>query len=255
MTTEEQKELDDARRRREEELLLLLLLLIAGAYSQSFVTGDAAGVFRTMLLGNGVTAIAESMAETHLDAEEIAIKRYGLGLEIDPAFTLAELIELYTAQAREMADAMVESLLKALAANGGDIEAALIAAKYTRSDSTNIEIGVERQIVSASNGGLVVGALQGGRITGLRHVSVLDDRTSEICIERGKGTGIQLPANHPYWLKNWPSLHGHCRSIIEPLLGVYEESTRLPEIPPAPGYGKAPAAVVKWLKRAGRVAA
>jgi hypothetical protein len=78
----------------------------------------------------------------------------------------------------------------------------------------------------------------------LRHISVLDAVTSDICWQRA---GLTLPANDVYWFSNLPPLHGHCRSFIQVLLGDVKHSERRPNIPPAAGYGQAPAGFIESL--------
>jgi SPP1 gp7 family putative phage head morphogenesis protein len=75
----------------------------------------------------------------------------------------------------------------------------------------------------------------------LMYDAVLDSRTTEICRARN---GTVLPADHPWWSRNWPPLHFNCRSGVRPLTeaearrrGVAQET---PSVSPQPGFGMAP---------------
>lgn len=78
------------------------------------------------------------------------------------------------------------------------------------------------------------------RLYGLRHVSVMDSRTSDICRARD---AVRLPPSDPWWLSNWVQLHWHCRSSIIPIFHPFTATPQddLPYgIPPQPGFGRAP---------------
>ncbi len=176
MTDAEIKELDRKRREREDELILLLLLLLGYGVSiaegepqpvstldlpegvtapvaPGRVSGGGVDVLARLLRTTGAEEIALSMADAHLDAFAI----FGTGVEPDRE----ALAKQYAPQAREMADAMVEAIKQA----GGDTLAdSLLLAKYSRSDSRGIELGAERQIVSASNAGLIDGGIHSPRV-------------------------------------------------------------------------------------------
>jgi uncharacterized protein with gpF-like domain len=83
-------------------------------------------------------------------------------------------------------------------------------------------------------------------VTGLRHVSTVDDRTTAICLERD---GLQLPLDDPYWQSNTPALHFRCRSVLVPLTHDFEPSARLPTVPPMAGFGAAPAGFIQSFQR------
>lgn len=287
MTAEELKALDQRRKDREDELILLLLLLLGWGVTQSLADTDGAtevpvggnrpteasltrlaGILRTQ----GVEEIAGSMADAHLDAFAIfgsgdagpepdlnaigrSVRRADSELDVPSIFKSRPLVlpdrdELardYTPAAAEMADAMVDAIRQA---KGDTLAESLLLAKYSRSDSTGLELGAERQIVTASNAGLIGGAIvrrDGPRLEGFRHVSVIDDRTTKICTERDT---LQLPARDPYWEFNWPSLHWHCRSVIAPIFVPFKASDWRPRTPPDMGFGRMPAAVRRMIRRA-----
>lgn len=243
----------DRRKREEEELLLLLLLIDDGAH-----TDDAATSIRSALSTRGVGVMAETMAEAHIDGAAIHADVHTLA-RIDAG--RADLIRQYTPQAQATAQAMADAIKTAIdeykptaeqPAND-IIREALKKAGYTAEHPRNLKIGIERNVVSAGNAGLVAGGIAsvtrtGGapkKPPGLRHVSVIDVRTTDICLPRD---GLQLACNHPYWRENWPSLHPRCRSIIFPLVGDYDAAESIRNfLRPDPGYGIAPAAVIESL--------
>lgn len=260
MTAEELKALDQKRKDREDELVLLLLLLLG--YGLSIAEGERPSV-STLELPEGVTApvvaprvsggdvdalarllrttgaeeIALSMAEAHLDA---------FALFGDAPPDREDLARQYAPQAAEMSGAMMDAIRQA---GGATLAESLLLAKYSRSDSTGLELGAERQIVTASNAGLIDGAIRrtsGPRLEGFRHVSVLDDRTTKTCTER---SGLQLPATDPYWAVNWPSLHWRCRSTVVPIFGPFKASDWRPRTSPDVGFGRMPATVRRMIRR------
>jgi hypothetical protein len=243
VTPEQIEQIERERREREDEYVLLLLLLLALGFSQG---GDDRLTFlRRLLLTLGVITIAESMADSHLAAFAIlAIGAQATGRD--------ELIRQYTPMAREAADAMVDTLTAETARAGGDVSEGLRLAGYSRSNSTGLELGAERNVVTASNAGLFEGAAAKfglDAILGFRHVSFLDEVTTDICRERH---GLSLPTAHRYWRDNWVSLHFHCRSWIVPLVEPFTPSETLPTTPPMDGFGRAPLPVLMLLDRVGR---
>jgi hypothetical protein len=83
-------------------------------------------------------------------------------------------------------------------------------------------------------------------VTGLRHLSVLDSGTTEICRERD---GLQLPISDPYWRSGGvPSLHWRCRSVLEPLFHDFEPSQWRPVTQPMPGFGMNPVPFIRAVQ-------
>jgi hypothetical protein len=78
-----------------------------------------------------------------------------------------------------------------------------------------------------------------GLVTGLAHISIMDNRTTPICKDRHE---LRLPLNHPYWRSGQavPPLHFRCRSALRVLVGEFTPSDQLPTIPPMPGFGGGP---------------
>lgn len=72
-----------------------------------------------------------------------------------------------------------------------------------------------------------------GVVRAFRHVSILDERTTEIC---NHADGTTLAADHPYWLTHWPPLHWNCRSVVVPMYGAFDE-TEVPDVTPIAGFG------------------
>jgi hypothetical protein len=264
------------RRRREDELLLILLLLlwqVERDASMAAVHGfDASQVIRTMLAGNGVTGhrgaaprIARAMAQAHRDGYRRAGLMAGTtSIARADAGPLQELALLYGAHAQAMADAMASTLANAVSAavaearfNGAGLSGLRRAVHdtfdkrgYTRANSYGVEQGVERAIVAAHNGGILMGArdipdLLPSLLVSLRHRSVLDNRTTEICTERN---GLTLPANDVYWYTGGvPPLHPGCRSVLQVLVGDFKASAWRPMVPPMQGWGQAPLGMIETL--------
>lgn len=72
--------------------------------------------------------------------------------------------------------------------------------------------------------------------------SVLDTRTTQICIDRD---GVILPQSDPFWITNYPPLHHRCRASIRALRTSEVErrggqTTDIPGTVADEGFGKAP---------------
>lgn len=71
--------------------------------------------------------------------------------------------------------------------------------------------------------------------------AILDSRTTRICQERN---GTVLPADDPWWQRNWPPLHFNCRSGVRSLTQAEAErrgtTERPPSAPGQEGFGLAP---------------
>ena len=198
--------------------------------------------------------IAEQMALTEIDGMKRAFRLAGSKVPPMDDATFDRIATGYAAEAREVADAtwtVIQSkLVPAYAASRSQgvneavkaIRLAFKDAGVTKDDSSTLERGIERQVVQKFNVGLWRGANTiidpKHHLVGFKHASVIDDGTTDICRERD---GLTLPPEDPYWRTNWPGLHWGCRSIAFPLFGEsIQASTRLPTIPPAPGFGLAP---------------
>jgi hypothetical protein len=258
------RKIEADRRRKEDELLLLLLLAWEDAQDHVAVMLQYRSDYQRVLRATAndiAPLIASSMATMHVAAQRRFARLNGESFGIVTPDEYAALVLLYDAQAQASADAQATSLSRAvqdITAKFPD-ETPLILARsafenagYSRRDSSALDLGTERAIVYASNLGMIDSARrvvdaegQGGAFLptdtqasiGLRHYSVIDDRTTEICLDRHQ---LTLPANHPYWRLNVPPLHHHCRSIVLPVFGRYEASEVLPSVPVMPGWGAMP---------------
>jgi uncharacterized protein with PIN domain len=259
---EQARLIERKRRDREDELLLLLLLLCDDARRDTAVMLAHGKSYADVIandLAPGVNAIARTAALAHADAYRRFGKIAGVTVPRDAAGPLDVLARQYEPGARAAVDAMTQSLTQAVAditAKFPDESPKLLAksafdnAGYTKDKPHNLDFGAERAIVLASNVGMLQAARQvsdaerrGGvelptrQMIGLRHHSVIDDRTTDICLDRHN---LTLPVDDPFWFFNVPPLHPRCRSILLPVVGAYEADTVLPSVPPAPGWGLFP---------------
>jgi SPP1 gp7 family putative phage head morphogenesis protein len=266
---------DAERRRREDSLLLLLLLLLANARRDATMAAvhgyPVSPVLRSVIAGNGITGhpgaaplFARTMAQAHRDGYRRAGLMAGTrAIQRADAGSLAELSDLYRPAAQRAADAMADTLSEAVAlaiaaalADGLSgtqlrqaVREAFRTSGYDRENPYAADLGAERAVVTAHNGGILAAVMSGQveRVTGLAHRSVIDDRTTDICRERD---GLMLPVDDPYWLTNCPSLHYRCRSVLQPLTGDFTPSDWRPTVPPMVGFGAAPAGFIQSLQHA-----
>jgi hypothetical protein len=176
-------EMERLRREREEELILLQLLLLDSIKKDAEAAPDPFALIEHAMLTEAVPEIAESMAAAHLDAFAI----YASPAAAEAAKTASDaLVRLYTPQATEAAQAMADAIR---AAGSTDVREAIRLANMSPGSSSALALGAERNIVTASNAGLVSGGIditiEKGRgvkrAPGLRHVSTIDSRTTPIC--------------------------------------------------------------------------
>lgn len=255
------EKIERARRRREDELLLMLLLLADDGRRDATVAIRHGFPVQTVLqntFDRAVPAIVGSMIDAHNDAA----KRVSVmtGEDIAPV-DVTQLTAIYLPPAREAAIAMTNRMFNAIAAAQNEstgistrflVRRAFDDAGYSRTNPTGLDAGAERAIVFASNVGLIAASSASGIVTAIRHISVDDDQTTEICRDR---IGLVLPIDDHYWYANIPQLHWRCRSIIIPVIGEFTASLSYPTIPPDPGFGVAPPGLLEGLKAIGRRAA
>lgn len=252
------------RRKREDELLILLLLLMGRAQHHTLVAWQhripAGQIISNIVRGqNGNDGAALLIAASMADAHEDAVRRVArMAGEKPPETNTDELIEQYTPSAQQAAQAMADTLTTAVNAavaeaageSAADVRRAIRDAfetkGYSRKNAYALTNGAERQIVTAYNGGVFAGAKALGVVTGLRHVSVLDSHTTEICRPRD---GLQLPLDDEFWTWNCPSLHWGCRSALLPIMGAFEPSDWRPPVPPDPGFGIMPVGFIQQFTR------
>lgn len=264
MTDDRQTEIDridQARREREDALLALLLALMAQSRSHAVHAArsgyDAAQAARNPILGDSgghFIGMPPVLTAGWLDAYEDgrAIAGTMTGEEVPPMEPgeLAEIERAFRRGAQEYAETLADKIsdgvkrAQVTAKTPGDELAAIrkvyIDNQVTRLHPGHLAAGVEAQVISAHNGGIVSGAKKLPMLWGFEHVSVVDEATTPICLCRA---GLKLPKDHPYWRgRNFPSLHFGCRSFIRVLLYSDNpvESDWLPDIPAAPGFGYLP---------------
>lgn len=240
--------IEQKRRDREDELLLLLLLICDDARRDTAVMLAHGKSYADVIandLAPGVNAIARTAALAHADAYRRFGKIAGVTVPRDAAGPLDVLARQYEPGARAAVDAMIASLVQAVAditAKFPDESPKLLAksafdnAGYTKDKPRGLDLTAERAVVTASNSGMLGAALLlGERDVMIRHHTVLDGSETDICHDRAN---LTLPASHPYWINGGvPQLHYGCRSILMPAPPGSEASDWLPTIPPMQGFG------------------
>lgn len=265
MTPEEQLNIDriERDRRRREDLLLLLLLLFGGRALMHARSAIRVGVDPV------AAAIAAITGGSHVDGPPLAErltpllaetyqrglwragkmadvtvdpKEFGGGFASEDARTLASktatAVGRVTAQA--IADARAAGWNTAKTLDG--LSTAFRTSGMHADNPYAWKAASARAVVTGYGAGMFAGAYHptiADRITGFVHRSILDERTSEICIDRD---GFSRPKDDPYWLTNIPALHWHCRSVVLPVYTWMRMrwSTGYPILPPDPGFGAAP---------------
>jgi len=239
------------RRKREDELLLLLLLLDDEGRRDTVAAirhGFSVNTVLNNTFNRAIPIISGAMADAHLDSFKRLERVSGKDIEPPNAETLTA---IYRKPATEAAQAMAKSLNDAVTSAQNDnpgmpiktvVRNAFDEAGYTKSNSYALDLGVERAIVTASNSGMMDAANNHGNAIGqeigIYHDSTMDNRTTEICIDRNT---LLLRASHPYWTSGGiPQLHWRCRSVLLPVFPPYVESDWLPTVPVMPGFGYGP---------------
>ncbi len=262
------KKIERDRRRREDELLLLLLLLAGTAERESAVFLKHGLPINRVLsntflgqsgTGGAVMLIAQSMADAHRDAFRRVGLTSGEPIKSTDAGDIARIVAAYQESAKLAAQAMVNTLARAVLDLKDKspgltprqvVKEAFDTSGYARSNPYALNAGVERAIVQASNAGMLSAGRksfkdEGGQpvkiVEAFQQISVLDDRTTELCTERDH---LTLDSYDPFWTWNCPPLHYGCRSILRPIFDRnFIASTRLPVLQPEPGFGVAPAGI------------
>lgn len=282
MTDPEQKELERIEKQRREREAALLLLLLGLIYEARRFVGSAIRMgndpvepIRKVIFGDAVLhlpglpgaitgAMADSYAAGYAKVFDLAgvdvLPLYHPGLldsyksaAVDVATDVATQLAGIVRQG--MADARTAGLRTAAMARA--VMLAFTRYGFTRFDPKSVNPlskgspgfaaqGIATNVVLTAYGSGMFSGYQSpavaAKLSGYRHVSVLDHRTSAICRNRD---GLVLPKNNPYWFgPSVPPLHNHCRSILLPTFGSQDWSTWLPTVPvDAPwGTGLLPAA-------------
>lgn len=256
MTPDEQAAIDkiEAERRQREKLLLLAMLLLASTSRTHAIAAIRLGhspldAIRGVWLGNEaldlpgiVPALQEALIDAHAAGYQRASKLIGEEPPVEPPDVLED---VYQPQAQQAAQQMTDTLVKRVGA-GFDLSGSI--AKQIR----GVGIAFEQSGYNAANPSSLVtastlnilngygnGMFEGYRVAKgdifLRHYSILDEATTDICRQRN---GLTLKKNNAYWRNGgWPPLHARCRSIVLVAKDAIRESSWLPTIPPAPGFG------------------
>lgn len=252
---------ENRRKKRERELLLLLLLLTDRAVRESISAYkhglDWRIVIYNRLIGRIESGIAGGVFGTAEMMQSAYSSGYKLAAEIGTNVPLAQVstpVDYYR-RAEDFILAMAKAITGSIAgviALGLSVRETVLRIRaelkiigYLKRNPFAIETGVERNIVSAFNDGILGYVLSDRRLQGFQHVSVIDEKTTKYCRPRD---GTRLPITHPYWLNNWPSLHYRCRSLIMPVSGV--NWTGVPDAPaPMAGFGKMPPELALLISR------
>jgi hypothetical protein len=257
-----------ARRRRERELLVMLLLLLEAAEKHARyairVGADPKTAALQVILGNasleqpgGGGGVLAAMLEAHQAAISRVYKWAGVPKPEIPQTDAQN--NAYTAAAGVVMNALANkvgtTITEAVAYSPGvsgptgamrNLRARLGETGLNKDNPSYLALTTEQAIVKAYNTGLYAAYAHPAIkniLRGFKHVSVIDNRTTDICFIRRDFVRV---ASDPYWLTNWPPLHFHCRSVPVPLFGVEfrGESGEYPQIPPDTGFGLAPT----WVK-------
>lgn len=245
------------RRDRERDLLALLLSLFGlarkHAFSAARIGADVRSAVADVLMGNpqlNLPGLSGRLSQQLQLATEEGFHRSVLAVPGDSLL----LPDDYLSRARQYTVMMLTTLLSRIAneqqaaqLNGDTAQQAVSRAftvwGYTKGGDNGpwqLTTNTETMVVGAFGDGLWMGWQRPEAqdvITGFRHVSVLDEVTTDICRSRD---GLQLPASDPYWLTGQPPLHFSCRSLLLPLTGAFDISTTLPDVPHDPRFGAAP---------------
>jgi hypothetical protein len=251
MQSDEIDRIERDRRKREAELLLLLLLLSAQARTAVRyairLDADPIAALRRVWLGaehypGAVTPIANAMLAAHLAGWNRTARLADVSLSL-PDYAAG----IYRPQAQFAASLALQTMadrLRVALSGAMTPEARLQAATgafrdngWTMDRPWGLAQLTGLQIVSGYGNGMMDAAFATPKVLGFRHVSVLDDATTDICNERN---GLQLPKDDPYWLRNFVPLHFGCRSVCQPIMRPVVWSDWRPTVPPMAGFGMAP---------------
>lgn len=254
------------RRRRERELLLLLLALCTTSRNHAVYAArsgnDPAAAARMVILGDsgghfvGVAPIiVQAQADAYLAGFRRTLRLVGVdtrGQNVptpDPE-DVKEAIAAYKAAADQYAGDLADTVgngIRQAEAAATDPKEELTRIRFvfrngqlTRQHFGRLAADAETSVCEAYSDGMMGGYYHPAirlLVKGLRHESILDERTTDICRERD---GVALPLNHSYWNRNRPPLHWRCRSILLPILKDFTPTpdSELPIIAPMPGFGR-----------------
>lgn len=250
--------LDKERRKREDALLLLLLGLMSTSRSHAVhaarigaqpadaarmvIMGDRGGHFVGMPPVITAARLAAYKAGYASGAELVAEGAKGEApsesdlSQAEESFRIQS--EKYAADLADKIDVKIEAAQsKALgpAEEVAEIRRVFQAVQVTRKHYAQLATAVERIIVDGFGGGMKKAYADiGGKDLILRHYSILDNGTTDICEDRDM---LTLYADDAYWDANTPQLHWGCRSVVLPAEPGAVLSNRYPTVPPSPGFG------------------
>lgn len=277
MTEDDQiQRIERERRKREAALLALLLLLSDQARrfaAYSVRTGnDPIQAIRNVVLGNPQLHLPGAAPVLATAMSEAAEAGFGMAFKIagETDIPLYSPGLYYRQAANEAADRMFQAMARIVTesirnAAATQMRTAAIArqvlrdftrwgwTKYLPSSVEPTSEGSKGFSAIAIATDSILGAYSDGtffgythpklaeKLTAFRHVSVIDERTSQWCDPKSHRDGLTLPPEHDYWKTGWAPLHARCRSVI---LGMFKEvdfSVVLPDIPAQAGFGRPPA--------------
>lgn len=272
------------RRRRERELFALLMLLTDDSrkHAQSAIRlgVDPVNAARNVIMGashinqpGGAGGIAGVMLNSYADGVKRVFKMAELpappftrepgviprpqdvdAVDLTPAQRAYDAWATTTTQGlyRQIAEKIVRALRESYSATVNEkvraLRESMEKAGFTRANPSAMELIAEQSILKAHGDGMYIGYRLppvDARLVGFRHHSVVDNVTTDICLDR---EGFTLNKHHPYWLSNWPSLHYRCRSVVLPIFHgePFVEDTVFPTVAPMAGFGRAP----EWVRLA-----
>lgn len=260
MTRDEEIERIEKERKARERALLLLLLFTAERSRVATVRAIRVGAdwrrpFRAAWLGDtaldqagGVPMTSRIMA----DAQIAGYQRAGrlVGVDLTATVTLQEAAIFVRSVAEQklydVAQGLQDRIAQAITEQEtADLISADVAAVnetfakgWTLEHKADAEAESSRIVLEQYATGIMSGFKQptvAAKITGLRFVAVLDNRTTVIC---RKYNGVMLPLGDPWFNTRTPPLHYNCRSLLLPITTEFEPTVNPPVTPPPePGFG------------------
>jgi Protein of unknown function (DUF3626) len=269
--------IDKDRKDREDDLILILLALFEGAYSVAVGAvrnGDdpATAVYdhlfpqttgpRTPNTAQNATSLHNALSNAYQTAFRTAVATAN-AIAGNPITTVTPVsVPTPVTDLAESAHTMVGPLIERINAvvdeakeNGStsaetvaDLKDAFQTGGYLPDDNAPykhpylLDAVAATQINSGYQPGLFGTWDNLPQVLGYEYVSILDDRTTDICTAYA---GVQLFKNNPWWLTHFPGCHWNCRSTIIALFKPFVP-TAIPPVdpPPMPGFGMAPAGFV-----------
>lgn len=276
LTSDQQKQLYEIERQRQfekEEMIFLLLMLFwwceedalralqiggdPGAAVQARINGhpSAPGAFGGLaqILNNGYAGAYQrgvitggSIAGQQVTPRTPTVPSYSPWQPSPPQIVVPGVLSEPPPQTSPAGD--VEQMTRGLLGRIGDattkdeISEAFDKSGVTKEKPFLLDTIATTGVNDGMQAGLLDTWLQLPGVTGFLYCSVLDRRTTDICLTYDE---VQLPKDHPWWKKHWPANHWRCRATILPLMGWFIPTKNPPWYPPPMvGFGIAPAHVM-----------